>query len=74
MKVVERWRRVNYATIGTQITIIDPKAYTEPWVSPPATTPLVPGSELGEYFCVPSDFNDFNNRVFLPAAGATNKK
>jgi hypothetical protein len=71
MKVVERWRRLNYGTIETQITIVDPKAYTEPWVTAPATTALVPGAEVGENFCVPSDFGDFNNRVFLPAATGT---
>lgn len=74
MKVVERWRRPNYATIETQITVIDPKAYTQPWVTPPATTTLVPGAELGENFCAPSDYSAFNNEVFLPAAGAANKK
>jgi hypothetical protein len=71
MKVVERWRRLNYGTIETQITIIDPKTYTQPWVTAPATTPLVPGAETGENFCVPSDFGDFNNRVFLPTATGT---
>jgi hypothetical protein len=74
MKVVERWRRLNYGTIETQITITDPKTYTQPWVTAPATTSLVPGAEVGENMCVPSDFGDFNNRVFLPAAGSVDKK
>src|SRR5262245_42202075 len=46
MRVTERWRRLNYGTIETQITVTDPKAYTQPWVTPPATTVLVPGAEL----------------------------
>ena len=68
MRVVERWRRLNYPTIETQITIIDPKTYTETWVTPPATTTLVPDAQLGEMFCVPSDYGDFNNKLFLPTA------
>jgi len=74
MKVVERWRRLDYGTIETQITIIDPKTYTEPWVTPATKTPLVPGTELGENFCAPSDFSAFNSKVFLPAAGSANQK
>ena len=74
MKVTERWRRLNYATIEAQITVTDPKTFTQPWVIGPTKIPLVPGTELGEYFCAPSDFTNFNNRVFLPTAGAANKK
>jgi len=74
MKVVERWRRLNYGTIESEITVTDPKTFTQPWVIGPTKIPLVPGTELGEYFCVPSDFADFNNRVFLPTAGAADKK
>jgi hypothetical protein len=74
MKVIERWRRLDYGTIETQITVIDPKTYTQPWVTAPAKTVLVPGTELGEYFCAPSDFSSFNNNVFLPAADSGNKK
>ena len=74
MKVVERWRRPDYGTMESQITIIDPKTYTQPWVTPAAKTVLVPGTELWEYFCVPSDFSAFNNKVFLPAAGSANQK
>jgi hypothetical protein len=71
MKVVERWRRLNYGTIEHQITIIDPKIYTAPWVGTTGTTALVSGAELGENFCVPSDYATFNNEVFLPTSGAT---
>ena len=74
MKVVERWRRLDYGTIETQITIVDPKTYTQPWVTPATKTVLVPGTELGENFCVPSDYSAFNNNVFLPTAGAADKK
>ena len=74
MKVVERWRRLDYGTLETQITIIDPKTYTQPWAVPAAKIPLVPGTELAEVFCSPSDFGTFNTKVFLPTATAVNKK
>jgi hypothetical protein len=74
MKVVERWRRINYGTLESQVTVIDPKTYTQPWVTPAAQTKLVPGTELGQDFCAPSDYATFNNQVFLPTAGAAPKK
>src|SRR3989442_1500918 len=74
LKVVERWRRLNYGTIEAQITVVDPKTYTQPWVTPAAKVALVPGTELSEYFCAPSDFGAFNDKVFLPTAGSANKK
>jgi len=73
MRVVERWRRLNYGTLEAQITVIDPKTYTTPWVTPAATISLVPGAELWEDFCVPSDYHTFNNDVFLPVAGEVKK-
>jgi hypothetical protein len=73
MKVVERWRRLNYGTIEVQITVIDPQIYTAPWVTQPMRVNLAPGTELWEYFCVPSDFNTFNNDVYLPVAGGDKK-
>jgi hypothetical protein len=73
MKIVERWRRLNYGTIEAQFTITDPKTYTEPWTVGPTKIPLVPGTELGEYFCAPSDFVGFNNNVFRKAAEPAKK-
>lgn len=68
MKVVERWRRVDFGTLESGLTVTDPKTYTQPWVTPTATTKLVPGTELGQDFCAPSDYSTFNNEVFLPIA------
>ena len=59
---------MNYATLESQLTVTDPKTYTEPVVTPKAMTTLVPGAELGENFCAPSDYNAFSNQVFLPTA------
>ena len=74
MKVTERWRRLDYGTIESQITINDPKTYTQPWVTAAAKVVLVTGAEIGEYFCAPSDFANFNGKVFMKAAGSAEKK
>jgi hypothetical protein len=37
-------------------------------VTPAATIRLVPGTELWERFCAPSDYNTFNSDVYLPVA------
>jgi len=73
MRTTERWRRVSYGTLESQLTVIDPKTYTEPWVTPKSTVSLVPGAELWEYFCVPSDHKLFDDTVFSPVAGRDKK-
>jgi hypothetical protein len=57
------------AAVGPTI----PKTYTQPWVTPKSTVSLVPGAELWEYFCVPSDHLLFNDSVFAPVAGREKK-
>ena len=54
MRVTERYRRASYDTLEVTLTIDDPKTYTRPWVTK-ANVKLSPGTEMGEYFCVPSD-------------------
>jgi hypothetical protein len=68
LRLTERYRRVDHNTLESQMTINDPKTYTQPWVTPKSTTKLVPGTELWEDFCVPSDYATFNDEVFLPTA------
>jgi hypothetical protein len=62
MKVTERWTRVNYGTLNVEMTITDPKVFTKPWVSK-GTTDLRPGTELSEYYCVPSDSEQYNTEL-----------
>ncbi len=62
MKVVERWKRTSYGTLDVELTIIDPKVYTAPWVTKGAET-LRPGTELSEYWCVPSDSEQYNREL-----------
>ena len=68
MRLEERYRRVSHNEIEATLTVIDPKTYTEPWVTTSSIF-LTPGSEIGEYFCVPSDAEYYNNRILLPSHG-----
>lgn len=70
MRIVERWKRTSYGTLDSQMTIIDPKTYTKPWVTDVIKHTLLPDTEIWEYFCVPSDSNEFNERVVIPSNGA----
>lgn len=72
LRTVERYRRVNHNTIEVSLTITDPKTFTEPWVT---TGEILrsPNTEIGEYFCVPSEAQEHTQRVLLPAAGTTTK-
>jgi hypothetical protein len=45
-----------------ELTIIDPKVYTAPWVIH-AKQELRPGAELSEYYCVPSDAEQYNREL-----------
>jgi len=73
MRVTERWHRLSYGVLESQITIHDPKTYTADWVGPKATTSLVPGAELWEDYCAPSDHNEFNEDVYGPPAKGIKK-
>ena len=69
LKTIERYQRIHANTIDASLTIIDPKTFTAPWV----TTGQIlrsPDTEIGEYFCVPSEAQEHTDRVLLPAAGA----
>jgi hypothetical protein len=50
LHVIERFTRVNEATLHYQVTIDDPKAYTKPWTTA-YTIPWAAGVELYEYIC-----------------------
>lgn len=69
MKIEERYKRTSYTTLDVTVTIIDPKAYTKPWVTHGAIK-LRPGTEISEYFCVPSESQEFNDRILKPSVGA----
>ena len=62
MRLVEHWKRTSYGTLEGELTIIDPKVYTAPWVTK-GTETLRPGAELSEYYCVPTDSEQYNREL-----------
>lgn len=72
MRIVERYKRLNYGLLQASLTVTDPKIYTTPWTSA-GTIKLLPNVEIGEYFCVPSESSDFNERQTIPAYGGPEK-
>ena len=73
MRIVERYKRLNYGLLQASLTIIDPKIFTRPWTTT-GTVELIPNAEVGEYFCVPSEFMRFNQRQTDPSNGAPEPK
>jgi hypothetical protein len=67
MRVTERYHRVDHDTILYDITINDPKAYTQPIVGPHRIMKLRPKDEMVEEICVPSEEKSFADRVAEPA-------
>lgn len=49
--VTERFHRVDYGHMDIQVTITDPKAYTEPWTLPIMRYTLLPDTDLLEFVC-----------------------
>ena len=53
-KITERIRRPNYGTLELDITVDDPKAYTEPWTVR-VNHKIMPEQELIEFICAEND-------------------
>jgi hypothetical protein len=71
MTTHETYRRLSYDRLEVTLTINDPKTYTKPWVSKGALN-LSSGTEMGEYFCVPSEEDTYRKSVRERAAKPTN--
>jgi hypothetical protein len=67
MRIAERYRRVDHDTIAYDITVIDPKSYTQPIVGPHRTMKLRPHDQMVEEICVASEEQSFANRIATPA-------
>jgi hypothetical protein len=72
MRLEERYQRASYDTLEVTYTIDDPKTYTKPWVNS-GTMRLAAGTEIGEYFCVPSQEEEYKRLVREPAGGQTGR-
>jgi hypothetical protein len=52
LHVIERYTRAAFDTINYEVTIDDPKAFTQTWSPPPTFLSLRPGERLHEYECI----------------------
>jgi hypothetical protein len=68
MRLTERFRRTAADTLEVTLTIDDPEMYTKPWVTT-GRLRLMPAAEVGEYFCVPSEEEEYRKTVREPAGG-----
>jgi hypothetical protein len=62
MKLIERFRRVNYGQLDIEFTVEDPKAYTRPFTVRIKQRIVADGSELIEFIC-------HENQMFLKLTG-----
>jgi hypothetical protein len=67
MRITERYHRIDHDTIAYDITVTDPKSYTQPIVGPHRTMKLRPHDELVEEICVPSEEQSFADHIARPA-------
>ncbi len=51
-RITERFQRVNYGNLQIQVTVDDPKAYTQPWTVSTLKERLVPDTELLDDICM----------------------
>jgi hypothetical protein len=68
MRVVERYKRTSFGTLEAELTVIDPEVFKKPWTTK-GVIQLSPGTELGEYMCVPSENEAFNAQKIRPQVG-----
>jgi len=62
LKTTERYRRTSYGSLEAEMTVSDPKVFTKPWTTK-GKIELRPNAELWEYFCVPSESDEYNKRL-----------
>jgi len=70
MKTMERYTRTSYGTLEAEMTVTDPKVFMQPWTTK-AKIELRPNAELWEYFCVPSESDEYNKRLIDAARQST---
>ena len=56
LRVVERYRRVNFGQLHLDLTIEDPKVFTKPWVVE-SSMMLREGTHIGEYVCAENNLD-----------------
>ncbi len=72
MRLEERYRRTDHNSIELRMTLTDPKAYLQPWVSEKFTFKMADAkTEMREDVCVPSVEAKYKEVIREPAGGAT---
>jgi hypothetical protein len=71
LHLIERYKRIDHDTLTMQLTVDDPKAYTQTWVGDTKIFKLLPPNDsyMEELFCVWSEENSFTNRIRMTSAG-----
>ncbi len=67
LRVIERFRRIDFGHMSLSVTIDDPKAYVKPWTMQTTLT-LMPDTELIEAFCENQDRILLHTRIDTPSA------
>jgi hypothetical protein len=60
MHLTERFTRTDADTLKLDITVVDPKAYTAPWVFRPRMFAMHRDWEINEWYCAPDQYNPDN--------------
>jgi hypothetical protein len=68
MRLEERYHRVDHDTMTFTLTIVDPEAYTKPWIALPRVLKLRPRAEIRQGYCVASEEQAFTKRIREPGA------
>jgi hypothetical protein len=76
LTVQERFHRVDYDTLELTVTINDPKFYAQPWqaLNKFVLHRLPDDYDIQEFFCVPSETEDYNKLIGTPASIEAPKK
>ena len=76
LTVQERFHRLDYDTLELTVTINDPKFYAQPWqaLNKFVLHRLPDDYDIQEFFCVPSETEDYNKLIGTPASIAAPKK
>jgi hypothetical protein len=70
LKVQERFRRLDHDTLEVTVTLNDPKFYSQPWqaLDKFILHRLPDDYDIQEFFCVPSETEDYNKLIGNPTS------
>jgi hypothetical protein len=68
MHLTERFTRPDANTLKLEVTIVDPKAYTAPWVFRPRLYDLHKDWEIKEWYCTQNDTKRYNEQIRIPSS------